>query len=77
MLICLCNGISERKIRQLAREGASSWREVARGCGAGASCGGCRRAVDGLIREVRSELEAVEPTSASAFADDSIAPSPA
>ncbi len=77
MLVCFCNGISDRKIRRLVREGASSWREVARACGAGASCGGCRPAVHALVEETRGEPDPREPEAARAFVPDSVSPLPA
>ncbi len=75
MLVCLCTGVSDRKIRRLVREGAASPREVARACGAGASCGGCRPAVQALIEQTRSELDAGGHTSPSLFSAEPIAPS--
>ena len=74
MLVCFCNGVSDRKIRRLVREGASSGREVARACGAGASCGSCRRAVYALVEETLSALDASPPEAARAYSRDSIAP---
>ncbi|MBW2233280.1 MAG: (2Fe-2S)-binding protein [Deltaproteobacteria bacterium] len=49
MLICHCNGVSDRTIRRVVREGATSVGEVGRACGAGACCGGCANAVKKLI----------------------------
>lgn len=42
MLVCHCRGITDREIKRLVREGASSTREIARATGAGMRCGGCR-----------------------------------
>ncbi len=77
MLVCFCNGVSDRRIRRLVREGASSWREVARACGAGASCGACRPTVHALVEETRSEPVTGEPDVAGPLSADSIAPWPA
>lgn len=57
MLVCHCRGITDRQIRRLVREGASSTRDVARATGAGLRCGGCRSNVkqvfdDAMEREV-------------------------
>jgi len=49
MLICHCNGISDRTIRGAIRNGARTPAEVARSCGAGSGCGGCLSAVRDLI----------------------------
>jgi bacterioferritin-associated ferredoxin len=54
MLVCHCYGVSEKRIRELVRQGARSGRDVARACGAGSGCGGCRL----LVREILdAELE--------------------
>ncbi len=77
MLVCFCNGVSDRRIRRLVHEGASSWREVARACGAGASCGACRPTVRALVEETRNEPVTGEADVAVPLSADSIAPSPA
>ena len=49
MLVCHCNGVSDRTIRNVVRSGADTPAQVARACGAGASCGGCIEVVRDLI----------------------------
>jgi bacterioferritin-associated ferredoxin len=49
MLVCHCMGLSERDVSGAIRAGASTRREVARECGAGSVCGGCRPLVDELL----------------------------
>jgi bacterioferritin-associated ferredoxin len=49
MLVCHCRGISDRQIRRLVREGATTTREVARATGAGLRCGGCRSNVKQIV----------------------------
>ena len=49
MLVCHCRGISDRQIRRLVREGATSTREVAKATGAGLRCGGCRSNVKQVV----------------------------
>ena len=51
MLVCHCRGITDRQIRNLVREGATSPREVARATGAGMRCGGCRTNVKQVVNE--------------------------
>ena len=51
MLVCHCNGVSDRKIRKAVRKGAGSIREVAQMSGAGACCGGCRPAVRDILED--------------------------
>lgn len=49
MLICHCNGVTDRAIRSAVRNGAATPADVARRCGAGGGCGGCLGAVRELI----------------------------
>ena len=49
MLICHCNGVSDRTIRRVVREGANSVREVGRACGAGTCCQGCTEVIGEII----------------------------
>ena len=49
MLVCHCNGVSDRTIRKTVRSGASTAREVSQACGAGACCGGCMDVVREII----------------------------
>ncbi len=61
MIVCHCQQVSDRAIRQAVREGARTRREVARSCRAGFSCGGCSPAIDRILasertRERRAEL---------------------
>jgi len=74
MVVCLCSGISDREIRRHVREGACSQGDVARACGAGAGCGGCRPSVDAVIEEALDEIGAPEPTSTDPRLFDAIAP---
>ena len=49
MLVCQCRGITDRQIRRLVRDGATSTREVAMATGAGLRCGGCRSNVKQVV----------------------------
>jgi bacterioferritin-associated ferredoxin len=49
MLVCHCHGITDRQIRRLVRDGASSTRDVVRATGAGLRCGGCRSNVKQVV----------------------------
>jgi nitrite reductase (NADH) large subunit len=65
MIICQCNGITDRTIRKVVRDGASNRNEVIRSCTAGTACGGCVPAIDQIIeaeqeRIVRPSLVALE-----------------
>ena len=58
MIVCHCQAVSERTIRAAIRDGARCRRSVARACSAGRSCGGCRLAVDEILRSELEKLEA-------------------
>lgn len=65
MIICQCNGVSDRTIRKLVRDGASNRNDVVRACMAGKACGGCVPAINQIIeaereRIVRSGLTVLE-----------------
>jgi bacterioferritin-associated ferredoxin len=49
--VCLCNGVSERKVRRAIDRGADSINAVAAACGAGTTCHGCHDTIDDLIDE--------------------------
>jgi bacterioferritin-associated ferredoxin len=51
MLVCHCNGVTDHRIRGAVRAGACSLREVARACGAGGCCGGCRPEISRILRQ--------------------------
>ena len=53
MMVCLCNGVSERKIRKAIDHGASSIDDVTAACRAGGRCGGCRPTIDALLSDAR------------------------
>jgi bacterioferritin-associated ferredoxin len=49
MLVCHCKGVSERQLRSAIQSGACTRRDLARECGAGSVCGGCRPVIDELL----------------------------
>ena len=55
MIVCVCASVSERKLRAVIADGASTMTEIERRCGAGAGCGACRSAVRECLRECRME----------------------
>jgi bacterioferritin-associated ferredoxin len=64
MLVCHCQAVSERRIRESVHAGARSCREVERMTGAGAGCGGCAEAVAEIVaRESQSLPGRDEPLS--------------
>jgi bacterioferritin-associated ferredoxin len=49
MMICHCNGISDRTVRNAVLHGAADLDQVARACGAGRDCGGCAEAIEEVL----------------------------
>ena len=52
-VVCLCVGVSERKVHRAIGNGAASIDDVGRACGAGSRCGGCHETLDALLAEPR------------------------
>ncbi|MFP6665239.1 MAG: (2Fe-2S)-binding protein [Deltaproteobacteria bacterium] len=51
MVVCLCQGISEKRVRAAIRTGASTRKQVTKACRAGGGCGGCHEVIKDLIRD--------------------------
>jgi len=49
MIICLCEGISDREVRKAAGQGVRTVHELSKRNGAGSGCGVCRRDLRRLI----------------------------
>jgi bacterioferritin-associated ferredoxin len=58
MVVCLCQGVSDKRIRACIAEGARSRAEVTAACGAGDGCGTCHSTIKTLIVECRREVVA-------------------
>jgi bacterioferritin-associated ferredoxin len=52
MFVCLCTGVTSQVVADLAASGASTSKQIADACGAGADCGRCRRTVRAIIDAV-------------------------
>jgi bacterioferritin-associated ferredoxin len=48
-MVCLCRGVSERKVARAIDQGASTIEEVTERCGAGSTCFGCHPTIDELL----------------------------
>jgi len=57
MLICHCNGVSDRHIRRVVRDGAVTASQVAQATGAGSCCGGCRGAIEEIVHSEVAEAQ--------------------
>ena len=51
MMVCLCEGVSERKVRKAIEHGASTVEAVTASCRAGGCCMGCHPTIESLIAE--------------------------
>jgi bacterioferritin-associated ferredoxin len=49
MFVCLCTGVTSQVVSDLVADGASTSKQIADACGAGADCGRCRRTVRAII----------------------------
>jgi bacterioferritin-associated ferredoxin len=49
MFVCLCSGITSQTVAEAIAHGASTTKEIARACGAGAECGRCRRTLRAIL----------------------------
>lgn len=52
MYICICNALTDRKIRDAAQNGAERPAEVYKACGCAAKCGTCVKAVRKIVDEI-------------------------
>lgn len=53
MYVCLCRGVSDRKIRAAIAAGATTLAEVGKRTMAGTECGTCHPGIEELLREAR------------------------
>ncbi len=51
MIICLCEGVTDRDVRDAARRGAANLDDLVQTCRAGGDCGQCRADLRRLLRE--------------------------
>ncbi|KEF30198.1 BFD domain protein (2Fe-2S)-binding domain protein [Marinobacter nitratireducens] len=55
MYVCLCQGVTDREIREAAENGISSMRQLGKELGVGRQCGRCACTAREILRESRSE----------------------
>ncbi|UQX09842.1 (2Fe-2S)-binding protein [Candidatus Mycobacterium methanotrophicum] len=56
MYVCLCVGATNQTVSECVARGASTSKEVAAACGAGADCGRCRHTLRAIIAQA-AQLE--------------------
>ena len=49
MIVCICKGVNDRKLREEIRNGNRTLREIRSCCGAGTDCGACTRQIRDLL----------------------------
>lgn len=54
MYVCVCNGVTDREIRQVAEAGCRTLSELTMRTGCGASCGSCIKMATQLLDEVHA-----------------------
>jgi bacterioferritin-associated ferredoxin len=60
LYICICNAVTEKAVRECARNGPCSLEQLSFELGVGSGCGRCRDCASELLRELR----AVQPLTA-------------
>ena len=49
VIVCHCNGVSDREVRGAIERGAHATESVLRACGAGSDCGSCHAVVEQIL----------------------------
>lgn len=57
MYVCICNGVTERQVREAALAGCSAMPELTMRTGVGANCGSCLPLAEAIMAEVRQQRE--------------------
>jgi bacterioferritin-associated ferredoxin len=58
MFVCLCNGVTSHTVSDVVDAGASTTKDVANACGAGADCGRCRRTIQAILKSSKPDRTA-------------------
>jgi bacterioferritin-associated ferredoxin len=59
--VCICNGITDHQIREVAEAGCRTVAELTMRTGAGACCGSCVEMAQGLLDEVQAARDLALP----------------
>lgn len=57
MYVCICNGVTDRQVREAADAGCASITELTMRTGVGANCGSCLGAAETILAEARTLRE--------------------
>ncbi|ORV71889.1 (2Fe-2S)-binding protein [Mycobacterium gastri] len=55
MYVCLCNGVTSQMVAEAVAAGASTTKDVAQACGAGADCGRCRCTIRAILDSMAAQ----------------------
>jgi bacterioferritin-associated ferredoxin len=64
MYICLCNGITDRAIRECAQGGTCSLSDLECSLGVGINCGRCKQAAAEILQETLAPVSSAAPAHA-------------
>lgn len=51
MIVCICEGVSDREILRVIKEGARSLVDIRKACGAGSQCGRCKEYLKCMLND--------------------------
>ena len=54
MYVCICNGVTDRQVREAAEAGCGSVSELTMRTGLGSTCGSCLPLAEAIMAEVRA-----------------------
>ena len=57
MYVCICNGVTDREIREVAAAGCRTLAELTMRTGCGSTCGGCLEMAAQLLHDVHASRE--------------------
>jgi bacterioferritin-associated ferredoxin len=57
MYVCICNGVTDHEIREVAAAGCTTLSELTMRTGCGSTCGSCLDQAQALLDEVRATRE--------------------
>ena len=53
MIVCVCEGVSDREVREAITEGSRTLQDLGRSCGAGTDCASCCMTLRQMLDEHR------------------------
>jgi bacterioferritin-associated ferredoxin len=56
--VCICNGVTDRQVREAAANGCDTIAELTMRTGCGATCGSCLETAAAMLEPARAEREA-------------------